>query len=54
MEDIEIQAEVFRVVRANMDRPLKTIEKMLREQLPGIEKSRITKALGDLIYKDCH
>ena len=48
MEAIEIKAEVFRLVRANIDKPKKEIVRLMYEHLKGISKGQIMKALMEL------
>lgn len=49
MEDIEIKAEVFRVIRANSDlKSPRAIYQKIREHLPEITDKQIGKVLEEL------
>lgn len=45
---IEIKAEVFKVIRANRDKPTKTIVKLIKEHLPNVSISTLCKCIKDL------
>ena len=50
MEFIEIKAEVFKVVRANQDKPTAEILKLLDEHLPDVSKDLKKQALQELLF----
>jgi len=47
--EIELQAEVYKVIRANTDKKPKKILKILLEHLPDIPEQRIKSAIAQLI-----
>lgn len=49
MEDAELQAIIYSVIRANSEKPLKTIIKLISEEIPSVSQESITEALGKLI-----
>jgi hypothetical protein len=49
LSDIEVTAEVFKVIRANQDMPVKSIMKAVKEHLPEVTDERIRIAIGDLL-----
>jgi hypothetical protein len=48
MCDIEIKAEVFRVIRANSDKTPKQIMALLREHLPDVGDDELREAISSL------
>lgn len=48
LSDVEIVAEVFRVVRANVEKPKKVIMAKIREHLPGASNEELANALRKL------
>jgi hypothetical protein len=51
MENLEIQAEVYKVIRANMDKPKREILKKLYQHLKDTPKADIIEALNRLYRK---
>lgn len=45
---IEVKAEVFRVIRANIDKPNSRIVDLIFEHLPDIPREQIVQALKEL------
>ena len=50
LSDIEIKAEVFRLIRNHSDKSPKVIKKLISEQLPDIENEKIQQALIELCF----
>ena len=48
METIEIQAEVFKVIRANQGKSRLEIIKLIRENLPNLTTQELVQALKEL------
>lgn len=48
MDDMELQAEIYRVVRANQDKPKSVITKMLREHFKDIPTDQFKSAFSEL------
>lgn len=49
MGDIKVKAEVFKVVRTNMDKPKSVVFKIIKARLPAEPMERIAKALKELL-----
>jgi len=49
MDDIEVKAEVFRIIRANMHKSKSEIIRLIQDHLPDISKERIAKAIQSLL-----
>lgn len=47
--NIELKAEVFRIIRNNADKTKTAILKEIKEQLPGVSQEDVIKALLELI-----
>ncbi|WP_210499085.1 hypothetical protein [Vibrio crassostreae] len=55
ISDIEVKAEVFRVIRANSEKPAKTVYGLIKTHLEdtGAEQNQIQKALKELCSAEC-
>lgn len=51
MEAIEIEAEVFRVIRANSDKQPAYILRQVKAQLPDVSDRQISEAIQRLIKR---
>jgi len=51
MEQIEITAEIFKVIRANSDRNAKSVMHKIKQHLPDVTNQQIAQALEDLYGK---
>ena len=49
MDDIEIKMEVFKIIRANVDKKPKQIMRLIKEHLPDINQDKINAAVKDLM-----
>jgi len=49
LSDIEVKAEVYKVIRANQDMPVKSILNKVKEHLPDVSVDRIRAAIGELL-----
>lgn len=47
---LEIKAEVYRVVRANCEKPKRKILEEIKNQLPDVPNEVIKEALGQLAF----
>lgn len=55
ISDVEVKAEVFRVIRANSDKPATTVSKLINEHLKNTTSTpeQIKKAIKELKNADC-
>lgn len=49
LSNIIIQAEIFKVIRANSDRPKKSILKSIQDHLPEVSIDEIHRAVNNLV-----
>ena len=50
MDEIEVKAEVFKVIRANQDKSSKKIFELIKQHLPDVDDYLIRRALNELFH----